>query len=657
MPSRKSGAAAAASMGVTLHERLQRELAASRPLQRGEPAHRRLSIFTSDPTASRLAGRTCVAEVPFEPLQLEDAKQGRTGYQCLCSALFELHMIDDEGRALAPPLLDDPLQLMQDGYAPSESNPRFLAQMVYAVASRVHADFRRALGREPGWAFATGHGRERQNNRLKIHPLGSRDENAWYDPERGELVFGYFKRHREGWVFTALMHDIIAHELTHALLDSQRPHFMEPTGPDVWGFHEGFADLVALFQHFNHREPLRAALRESRGVIIAREPGEKPAHWLCRIARQFGAADGQDALRRADRKPGTNREAGELSYTTTLEEHDMGELLLSAVFDAFDTVYRRRTQRLMRLATGGSGVLPPGDLHPDLLDALADEATMLAQRFMAVTVRALDYCPPASIELGEYLRAMITADTLLSPDDRFGLREALIDAFRVRRIMPRHVFSLTEDSLMWGPPQRQLPQLPALSFAATRFDGGPGRPLAPENRQAQAKALGEWLLQPEALAEAGLVAIDDPRLAEQGATVSLPSIDALETTSLVSPEGELQFHTVAVVTQRVTVAPKGTGKAREKGFEFQAGGTLLFDPAGQLRLAISKSALGKDRIKRRREYLDVADTKAQARGRSTDGAQAQPGSPWTVQGDMFVLRDGWQREYHRRQRQAPPAAA
>ena len=639
MPSRKT-TPPADNPGFVLHERLQRELAASRPLQRGEPVHRRLRIFTSDPTASRLAGRTSVAEVPYEPLVLEDALHDRKPYTCLCGALFELHMVDDEGRALAPPQLDDPLQLMQEGYAPSESNPRFHAQMVYAVASRVHADFRHALGREPGWGFAGSH------KRLKIFPMGSREENAWYDPARGELVFGYFPRDDEGWASTALMHDIVAHELTHALLDSQRPHFMEPTGPDVWGFHEGFADLVALFQHFQYRAPLLAALRESRGVIFARHDGEQPAHWLCRIARQFGAADGLDALRRADRKPGIDREAGELLYDKTLAEHDMGELLLSAVFDAFDTVYRRRTEHLLRLATGGSGVLPPGALHPDLLEALADEAASLARRFMGMVVRALDYCPPASIELGEYLRALVTADAVLTPDDRYGLREALIDAFRARRIFPRHVVSLNEESLLWGPPP-SLPALEALSFAATRFDGGPGRPLRPENRRRQAEALGRWLMQPDTMAEAGLVAVDDPRLKAQKATVSLPSIDALEVTSSMGAGGEMHFHTVAVVTQRVTVARSG----KTAGFEFQAGGTLLFGPEGELRMAIRKSALGAGRIERRREFITSATGAFAARGLDAPASASR----WVEDQGVMRLPADWQRAYHRQQRKPPSA--
>src|SRR5205823_8622482 len=42
-------------------------------------------------------------------------------------------------------------------------------------------------------------------------------------------------------VFTCLSHDIIAHETTHALVDSQRDFFMEPTDQDAPAFHEAFA--------------------------------------------------------------------------------------------------------------------------------------------------------------------------------------------------------------------------------------------------------------------------------------------------------------------------------------------------------------------------------------------------------------------------------
>ena len=45
----------------------------------------------------------------------------------------------------------------------------------------------------------------------------------------------------------------------------------------------------------------------------------------------------------------------------------------SAVFGAFTKVYRTRTSDLFRIATEGTGVLREGDLHPDLVNRLAEE--------------------------------------------------------------------------------------------------------------------------------------------------------------------------------------------------------------------------------------------------------------------------------------------
>ena len=599
---------------VELSHRLGRPVAQSHEHRRGEPPSRRLHVFTSDPVAKRLEGRTAVATVPYEPL----AVQQIDGVPCLCGSVFEIWMQDAEGRLLAAPLLDEPHQLLQDGYLPSETNPRFHAQMVYAVASQVHAAFRHALGREPGWSFERGEGAEA--TRLRVFPLGTDEENAWYDPGAGELRFGYFQRKDQGWILTALSHDIVVHELTHALLDSQRPHFMSPTSPDVPGFHEGFADLVALFQHFEYPEALRNALRQSKSVLLAREPDEKASEWLCCIARQFGQADGLRALRRADRS--------DLQYSTKLEEHDMGEVLLSAVFDAFDAVFRRRTARLRRLATNGSGVLPQGELASELLDALAEEAAALARQFSALVVRAIDYCPPADLQLGEFLRAMITADAELNPIDPWAIRETLIDAFRARNVLPRYVFSLSEDSLLWLPPRLALPALPELSFAQTRFGSAPGRPVPPDALRLQAEALARWLAQPGAFEECGLVAQDDPRLATSGAKVSHPEISFLQTTRRVGANEEVRFETVAVVTQRAHVAKSG----KKPAFDFVGGATLLFSPQGELRFAIGKSVLGTRRIERRREFIT--------------GGSALASRYWTEKDGTMQLQRNWLRRLH-----------
>src|SRR5437870_2673918 len=131
------------------------------------------------------------------------------------------------------------------------------------------------------------------------------------------------------------------------------------------------------------------------------------------------------------------------------EPHVLGQVLVSAVFDAFTTIFKRKTERYLRLATGGTGVLPPGELPADLQNLLATEASQTASQFLSICIRAIDYCPPVDIEFGEFLRAVITADYDLVPDDPWGYREAWVDAFRRRQIYPRHVRNLSEDALRW----------------------------------------------------------------------------------------------------------------------------------------------------------------------------------------------------------------
>src|SRR5207244_1651459 len=105
------------------------------------------------------------------------------------------------------------------------------------------------------------------------------------------------------------------------------------------------------------------------------------------------------------------------AYDRTTEPHERGALLVAAVFDAFLAIYRSRVADLLRIATGGSGILPPGSISGDLTNRLAREAAKSAQHLLTICIRALDYCPPVDITFGDYLRALITADVDLVPED------------------------------------------------------------------------------------------------------------------------------------------------------------------------------------------------------------------------------------------------
>ena len=77
--------------------------------------------------------------------------------------------------------------------------------------------------------------------------------------------------YQEVTFFCAVSHDIIAHETTHALLDGLHRRYQEATNPDVLAFHEAFADIVAIFQHFTMPEAIAPADQTySRGSIAAR---------------------------------------------------------------------------------------------------------------------------------------------------------------------------------------------------------------------------------------------------------------------------------------------------------------------------------------------------------------------------------------------------
>ena len=86
------------------------------------------------------------------------------------------------------------------------------------------------------------------------------------------------------------------------------------------------------------------------------------------------------------------------------------------------------------------------------MNRLAQEAAKAAGHVLNMCIRALDYCPPVDLTFGEYLRALITADMDLMPEDEHGYRVAFIEAFRRRGIYPRDVRTLSEDSLRWARP-------------------------------------------------------------------------------------------------------------------------------------------------------------------------------------------------------------
>ena len=414
------------------------------------PLSRRLRVFAFDPVLGMRVDTKSLSvttlDVPWEP----NLQPGPVG------EYIEVVDVDPSSNACYAPVdLNHPHLLASDGLDPSEGVPQFHQQMVYAVAMTTIGRFEEALGRTALWAWhmpPTKVGEDIRSyyvQRLRIYPHALREANAFYSPAKKSLLFGYFRANREnagdnlpgGLVFSCLSHDVVAHETTHALLDGLHPYYQYQTNPDIAAFHEAFSDIVALFQHFTIPAALKHAIATARGDL-------RKNNLLADLAQQFGqASSGSRALRNA---LGSAPKATD--YESATEAHDRGAVLLAAVFQAFLDIYEPRIAELRRLVTGGTGVLPPGDIADHLVNRMAEEASITASHVLTTCIRALDYCPPVDLTFGDYLRALITAHLDVEPKDEFNFRTALICGFRDRGIFPSGVRYQSEENLRWQPP-------------------------------------------------------------------------------------------------------------------------------------------------------------------------------------------------------------
>jgi hypothetical protein len=560
----------------------------------GDPVSRPLRIFALDPAASRLLGNVAEVRVPYEPLL-----PGPVG------RLFAVDGTDaTEGRLHVPVDLESPALMLAAGLEPTQSRPQFHMQMAYAVCSGVYQRFRVALGRTVAWGFVADEDDEDDPDdrplRLTLRPFHRREQNAYYDPDEGALLFGYYPAERDvtgrnlpgGFVFTSLSHDIVAHECTHALLDGLRAHFTLATHPDVPAFHEGFADIVAVLHRFSHAEVVRRVLAESRGSLDVPD--------LTGIGAQFGQTSGEmGPIRLVSDLPAGGGDPR--PYTEFQEEHDRGRVLAAAIYEAFARIFERKKRRYLLLATGGSGILPAtAELPAQLLDLYVSLAQELAGQFLNICIRALDYCPPVDIRFGEFLRAVITADYNLVPEDPHGYREAWIDAFRRRRIYPQHVANLGEDSLLWAPPELATPRVQGLSFAELQFEGDPGRPPRREELRRQAAEVGRLVTDARFRDLFGLLDPRDPGVRAAVKAIDPPTVESVRATRRIGPNGEVVFDTVSEITQRILRVPEG----RKRPVEMYGGATVLFDPQGGVRYVIRKRLLHEER---ERELVDFMD--------------------------------------------------
>jgi hypothetical protein len=456
-----------------------------------DPVTRPLKAYAFDPGAGKLLGNELTIQVRYQNLEKGPIVKDGDG-----DAIAVVDYDGANGTYYRPVDLDDKSILIQGGLDPDEADPRFHQQMVYAVVTDTIQHFEAALGRRIHWRRGlrdgTNHAAARLEDikTLNLYPHAFVGQNAFYSPRAHGILFGYYLagpasigRNLPGQtVFTCLSHDIVVHETTHAIVDGIRTFFTEQTNRDVAAFHEAFADLAALFRHFTHKEALFDTIERTGGRLYQYQlrpdaeitgyddyadatPAEKAGptlsaqisrrNPLIELAQQFGETTGRNrALRSA---LGTKPNADDIQKFT--EPHRRGSILVAAVFDAYFAIYFQRTADLWRIFRAGGGSANPIDIPRALADRLCQEAAKLAGQFFTICTRALDYTVPVDITFGSYLRSVLTADLDVHPDDAAGLRDAIMQAFRLRGILPEGARSFGEEAVCWprAEPKQFLP--------------------------------------------------------------------------------------------------------------------------------------------------------------------------------------------------------
>jgi hypothetical protein len=631
----------------------------SRALPIDAPEGRRLKVYAFDPSVSTEMDTSLINQavltVPWE----NDLKPGPVG------EYIEVVDVDPaSGCAYLPVDLDHPYLLARGGLDPSEGNPQFHQQMVYAVTMKTLRNFEQALGRPALWSprqveKTDGTVTEEYVRRLRIYPHAIRTTNAYYSPEKKALLFGYFPASRDdagkhypgGLVFSCLSHDIVAHETAHALLDGMHRRFVEPSNEDVLALHEAFADIVAIFQRFSMSEVLQHQIARTRGDLANHQ------HLMSQLAMQFGRAIGakggalRNALGQGELDPKTGRwkplppDPTELGRTP--DPHARGAILVAAVFDAFLAIYKSRIEEITRIATKGSGILPEGEIAPDLVSCMAAEASKAAQHVLNMCIRAMDYLPAVDVTFGDYLRALITADTDLVPNDSRQYRLAFLAAFRGRGIYPRDIRSLSVDTLRWRSPQDMGEVSEALAFgrklsgqlqgfanewrltgrsyeshdAAGKFilamgsvtgtgsDEGPN--LSGTYREAvflksrrMRQELHKWLMEIPDDAKNSLLGLD---LGPGPTGTAAFEVHAVRPVRRVGPDDRIILQMIIEITQNRPewVYPSRTRDADAlPDFHFQGGATLIVDlETGAIKYIIRKPINDPARLKRHRDFV------------------------------------------------------
>lgn len=351
---------------------------------------------------------TAQVRIPVERL-----RRGPTGNR------YAVHIRKWRGTTVSPVTLTskgDPWQLLSEP-PPSDlrellDDTRFLAQHVYGVAMHTLDIFETTLGRRMPW---NPEGRLI----LKARDLVTATDTGY---ERGSNTIRFGSVDRMGYkVPTALYRDIVAHEVTHAILDGFRPAWADQLATlEQLAMHEALADLVAILSVFSSRDIVYRQLEAAAGGFEAGQAVDDAL--LLRSLFDFA----RDLFARGPlREPFVG--AVPENWQQFPEPHARGAVVVGAVLRAVQKLWSERNNRFGEAQS----------LHQK-----AESGSIVATRVLRMVIRGLSYMPPVDVGWRDLLRGIIAADLDMVPEDPHGYREALqaeFSAIGIRRVSSNNI--------------------------------------------------------------------------------------------------------------------------------------------------------------------------------------------------------------------------
>ncbi len=275
-----------------------------------------------------------------------------------------------------------------DSEPESFETTEFMQVSTFATVLKVLEFFESSdnLGRKVRWAFGA--------DKLKIIPRAGEGRNAFYDRANHNIQF-YFHRASQGHtIYTALSHDIVVHETTHAVLDGVAPDLYDAILPQSLALHEAMADITAITQTLLNEMVLFSYDALTGGT----DKDEYSA--LSNIAEEFGAdirrSEGKNYLRRMKNffcmRQNRMPDPSAAVVVPADEPHQLSQVLSGVLY----AVMERRMSETHRPAA-------------DIFATLETTFVPAARRVARIIVRALDYLPPGEASFIDYGRAFVLA--------------------------------------------------------------------------------------------------------------------------------------------------------------------------------------------------------------------------------------------------------